>query len=378
MINNCSVPNEKIFIQSTKDCKNLYVKVIGQQTNLFNIIEQLFNEITKVASKREKEISDYHHSDKKEKEKFLLKEKECLENRLSEIESKTGIVDLKRQLEYIKTEERKKGKLRGKSRTYFKKGTEEYERKQSLKYEIQRVEEKHEEYRILKKQIEDIKRQLNNLGNPPIDYDAAIGTLFTRISDITNNILYNIQSSNKPITKIDYSVFKTDTMPFLSLAIPNCSQAEADFFNITLKEIYLSTCRNISEAYILDLIASAANIFKPYASALTQEGQLIIKTLRDYWNYKHNKATKFDIPQNLPVFSSMMAFFIKPFGFDQMERFMQNRGIDNKQYGFMLWGAASGYASLPKTFTNLLYANADIYQKMDDYLFSLLHTIQTT
>lgn len=71
-----------------------------------------------------------------------------------------------------------------------------------------------------------------------------------------------------------------------------------------------------------------------------------------------------------------MAFFVKPFGFDQMERFMQNRGINYKQYGFMLWGGAIGYASLPKTFTNLLYSNDNIYKRMDDFLFSLHRNIE--
>lgn len=55
---------------------------------------------------------------------------------------------------------------------------------------------------------------------------------------------------------------------------------------------------------------------------------------------------------------------------------MQNRGINYKQYGFMLWGGAIGYASLPKTFTNLLYSNDNIYKRMDDFLFSLHRNIE--
>lgn len=95
-----------------------------------------------------------------------------------------------------------------------------------------------------------------------------------------------------------------------------------------------------------------------------------------YWKYKNNRVAGFEIPCSLPIFSSIMAFFVKPFGFDQMERFMQNRGINYKQYGFMLWGGAIGYASLPKTFTNLLYSNDNIYKRMDDFLFSLHRNIE--
>ena len=128
--------------------------------------------------------------------------------------------------------------------------------------------------------------------------------------------------------------------------------------------------------YILNLIVEAAKVFKSLPSANTKEGQLIISTLQTYWKYKNNKVAGFEIPCSLPIFSSMMAFFVKPFGFDQMERFMQNRGINFKQYGFMLWGGAVGYASLPKTFTNLLYLNDNIYKRMDDHLFSLHRNIE--
>ena len=133
---------------------------------------------------------------------------------------------------------------------------------------------------------------------------------------------------------------------------------------------------NISEAYILNLIVAAATAFKSFPAATTKEGQLIISTLQTYWKYKNNKVSGFEIPCSLPVFSSIMAFFVKPFGFDQMERFMQNRDINYKQYGFMLWGCAIGYASLPKTFTNLLYSNDSIYKKMDEYLFSVHKNIE--
>jgi len=175
---------------------------------------------------------------------------------------------------------------------------------------------------------------------------------------------------------MDFSVFGIEELPYVSLNVDCCSKAELDFFNATLKEIICMDCKNISETYILELITLSANAFKTSASADTEEGQTILDTLRMYWNYKHNKVPMFEIPQKLQVFCSMMAFFIKPFGFDQMERYMLNRNITNKQYGFMLWGAAMGYAALPKTFTNLLYNNENIYHNMDEYLLTVHKNIE--
>lgn len=376
MVNECSVSNAGNFIRSIRECKELYLRTIKKQTNLFDIIEQQFYEIVKLASKRETEISGFYSQDKKEREKSLLQEKENLENKLFCIESETELAKLKNELERIKTEEKERGKMYGKSRKYYEKGTEKYNRKQFLKFEIKKFEEDHEEYHNLKNHIADIKQQLANLTNVPTTYDAAISALFVRISDIINDILRNIKLNIKPMAEVNYSVFNMAKMPYTNLTIENCSQAELDFFNVTLKEIFLLENANISEAYILNLIIMAAKDFKSLPSANTKEGQLIISTLQTYWKYKNNRVAGFEIPCSLPIFSSIMAFFVKPFGFDQMERFMQNRGINYKQYGFMLWGGAIGYASLPKTFTNLLYSNDNIYKRMDDFLFSLHRNIE--
>ena len=82
MVNECSVSNAGNFIRSIRECKELYLRTIKKQTNLFDIIEQQFYEIVKLASKRETEISGFYSQDKKEREKSLLQEKENLENKL--------------------------------------------------------------------------------------------------------------------------------------------------------------------------------------------------------------------------------------------------------------------------------------------------------
>lgn len=195
MVNGSSVNNARAFIKSIKGCKDFYMKTTSQKTNLFDILEQQFYEIVKLASMRANEISEYNSADKTIREETLLKEKEQLENQLFKIEHETNISDLINELEGIKEEEKKNGERYGKSRIYFKKGTEEYERKQFLKSEIAKIEESNSEYRNLKQQIAEVKQKICSLTNAPVTYDAAIGAIFVRISDITNELLHNLSVS---------------------------------------------------------------------------------------------------------------------------------------------------------------------------------------
>ena len=99
----------------------------------------------------------------------------------------------------------------------------------------------------------------------------------------------------------------------------------------------------------------------------TAIGKSIIETLRHYWSYKQNKAANFAIPDNLKIFQSVMSFFVKAQGFDQIERFMLNRKYTRKEYAFMLWGAYIGFASIPKTFTSVIYNNELIDKSLEDF-----------
>jgi len=371
MVNGDAVADTDVFVRSIMECKNLFLTKTSTTTNLFDILAQQFHEVAKVALLR-KEHADFGRS-KKEREK-LLKEKDLLEKRLSKVEA--GLLDLRQQLDEIKTEEKRMGEIQGKVRVYFKKGSEEYERKKALKFEIKKLKSEHG---ILAQKIADVKRQLGDLTNSSIKYDAAISALFARISDIMNDLLRNIglHSEREPSSELDFSIFGLDRLPNISLNVPKCSKAELDYFNAALAHILSTKRRDLSDAYILELMEASASAFKSSPSSNTEEGRTIVETLRTYWKYKHNRACAFDIPQNLPVFRSVMAFFIKPYGFDQMERYMQNRDIANKQYCFTLWGAAMGYAALPKTFTNLLYNNENTYREMDDYLLHVHSNLET-
>lgn len=144
-----------------------------------------------------------------------------------------------------------------------------------------------------------------------------------------------------------------------------------------MNEALMCKQRGLSDEVVLNLIVESANKYKCLECSNTEKGKQILSTLREFWSYKHNQCSSFSIPANLVVLKSLMAFFIKPFGFDQIDRYAQNRGIDSKEYGYMLRGALIGYTAFPKTFTDALYTNTDIYIPMDEYLTAIHKQVET-
>ena len=136
------------------------------------------------------------------------------------------------------------------------------------------------------------------------------------------------------------------------------------------------TLETISEQFILSLIEKSAIAFKSCPSYESEKGKLITECLRNYWRYKHNQCTGFVIPGDMPVLQSVMSFFLKPFGFDQIERYMMNKKFTEKKYAMMLWAACNGYAALPKTFTSVLYQDEENYMDMDNLLEDIMHQLE--
>lgn len=162
---------------------------------------------------------------------------------------------------------------------------------------------------------------------------------------------------------------KISSSGFVQIVDPSFDIAELEFFNVLLKLIIERTVLEpISDAYILTLIEDAANEYKSRPSSTTDSGVKILTCLRNYWKYKHNSISGFIIPEDMPVIQSIMAFFLKPFGFDQIERFMLNKKYTEKGFAMMLWAACNGYAALPKTFTAVLYQEISYFSDMDDLL----------
>ena len=89
--------------------------------------------------KRSKSLSECKLIDQTAAINKLEAEKEKIEYLIYGIEKDNKLSDLHSELECIKDQERMNGMRNGKTRLYFRKGTQEYERKAYLKKEIEKI-----------------------------------------------------------------------------------------------------------------------------------------------------------------------------------------------------------------------------------------------
>ena len=339
-------------------CKKHYFDNIGE-TNSFDVLVAQYNEIIRIASLRSKEKDLLN---RRNRTKELLEEKTYIEKQISQIEQSYNIVDIRRELADIKAREKGNGKSIGKSRQYFKKGTTEFERKKELKDIIQEFENGNTEYRQLNSRLYSIEQELNDDSDK---YDSILSALFIRISDILNDLAKSASClTNKEI--VDLSMIEvSETIQLIS----DNNNPEVRYFNVLLKCILNSTTtRQLSEHYVLQVLEESAKIFKNDYLSETDGGRKIMNSLREYWAYKNQRIDQFAIPDDMPIFQSIMSFFVKPLGFDQIERYMMIKKYSHKAYAFTLWGAWVGFADMPKTFTNVIYQNDDVTLMIENKL----------
>lgn len=364
MISKDAVSNEGSYISRIDEAKEIYSHNIETRTNLFDILTQHFAEIVKMAQNRAEEIVENKLPVTKKRVKA---QKLSLRRELDDIECRDDTLrSLKEELKSIKERERINGERLGKKREYFKEGTPEYKRKQIIKQKIEKSEEENPQIRSIKQEISKLRQRMRDIEAGTSQYDTTLGAMFVRVSGIMNELITNANASSRINSKVDYSCLSLSN---LTMDIDTDAPLEEQrFLNIIINEALTYEQRTLSDDAILDLIAKSANIFKCEKSATTEIGRQILSTLREFWAYKRNQSSSFSTPENLIVLRSLMVFFIKPLGFDQMERYIQNKGIEGKEYGFMLRGMLVGYAALPKTFTNTLYDHKEIYTPMDEFL----------
>lgn len=338
-----------------RNCKNLYFQVIGN-SNSFDVLLDQYKEIINLAKMRNEVKKRLYNNQKKNE---LLHEKTYIEDCISQIEESFNIIGIRKELDSIKDLEKANGKRIGKSRLYFKKDTVEYKRKQQLKKILEEFENENAEYIQYKERLYQVEQELND---DSTKYDNILSSIFFRISDILNELIKNASSlTNGGI--VDLSQVSISDSLYLS---SNPENPEICYFNILLNCILNSTTAQLSEHSVFLVMEESAKLFKSTPLSDTVSGRKVLNALREYWSYKNQRVDSFNIPEGMPVLQSIMSFFVKPLGFDQIERYMMIKKFSSKAYAFMLWGAWIGFADMPKTFTNVLYLNDDINSLIDN------------
>lgn len=376
MVNDSEVDHPETYIIKLKECQKLYNEILHEKTNYFDILTQLFLEVRNFASLRYAELSRYSIGDKEKILESLERQKQDIEYEICQIEKANNISSVKAELKQIKDKEKRLGEKSGKARIYFKKDTPEYNRKQELKAMLKEFWENNEGYKALLRELDAINISIQNANNGKSQYDTALSALFVRISDITNDLQKKFDEG-KSLNIVNLSDIAYAQESGLELKGVSEDNAELEYFNVLMNTILgRETLETISDQLIMSLIENSVNAYKSYPSYDSEKGRLITECLRDYWRYKHNQCIGFTIPDNMPILQSVMSFFLKPFGFDQIERYMTNKKYTEKKYSMMLWAACNGYAALPKTFTSVLYQDKTNYKDMDNLLEDIMHKMR--
>ena len=341
--------------------------------NLFEVLKHILDEIISLSTLRLEKVAEQKSPSYKLEIERLKKKKAEYEDLLYKLED-SNIGKIKEELNSIKEQEAKMGELEGKKRKFFPKGSHEYERKKELKAQINKYKEENSEYKTAFREYKSIEASLSYSVIGVTQYDATISSLFIRFSDNINDILKLLKLSLVKDSK------ETDLFPNLSvlkndikIEIENASLEEIVLYNIIFHLIVFNSNEKhnvISDSKIVELVERAGKEFGENEISKSEVGNQIMNTLRTFWMYKKQKADSFDIPTDLPLLQAIMSFFIKPRGFDQIDRFMLNRGYQLKKYAYMLWGAIVGYASIPKTLTNIINDNIK-EDLLDSYLSSI-------
>lgn len=346
--------------------------------NLFEVLKHILDEIISLSTLRLEKVAEQRSPSYKLEIERLKKKKAEYEDLLYKLED-SNIGKIKEELNSIKEQEAKMGELEGKKRKFFPKGSHEYERKKELKAQINKYKEENSEYKTAFREYKSIEASLSYSVIGVTQYDATISSLFIRFSDNINDILKLLKLSLVKDSK------ETDLFPNLSvlkndikIEIENASLEEIVLYNIIFHLIVFNSNEKhnvISDSKIVELVERAGKEFGENEISKSEVGNQIMNTLRTFWMYKKQKADSFDIPTDLPLLQAIMSFFIKPRGFDQIDRFMLNRGYQLKKYAYMLWGAIVGYASIPKTLTNIINDNIK-EDLLDSYLSSIYKSLE--
>ena len=366
----------KISLLKTKN--EFLCSPFKSKINLFEVLKHILDEIISLSTLRLEKVAEQKSPSYKLEIERLKKKKAEYEDLLYKLED-SNIGKIKEELNSIKEQEAKMGELEGKKRKFFPKGSHEYERKKELKAQINKYKEENSEYKTAFREYKSIEASLSYSVIGVTQYDATISSLFIRFSDNINDILKLLKLSLVKDSK------ETDLFPNLSvlkndikIEIENASLEEIVLYNIIFHLIVFNSNEKhnvISDSKIVELVERAGKEFGENEISKSEVGNQIMNTLRTFWMYKKQKADSFDIPTDLPLLQAIMSFFIKPRGFDQIDRFMLNRGYQLKKYAYMLWGAIVGYASIPKTLTNIINDNIK-EDLLDSYLSSIYKSLE--
>lgn len=373
-----------------RDCEERFRKQFDNKTSdVFSTLTLRLQEVDNLNKMRCEEILKQESPSYK---RDYEKEQENLEQVRRDVylyECKNNITSLKEEFEKIKQEEKERGEVKGKKREYYKKNEnpEKYYRKQELKSKIEEFEKNDYEYRELKNKVYALEDRLKNFQQGGTQFDTSINEQFNRITEQLNDIVkrtnnYFLSQHNKEseLPDISFKIVldsltchyfeKIKSYNDFAIQLPDTllneiSKQEIELLKISQNAVLSfpqGRLGNYSEENVLKIIAEIGKHLPDgdFKSAL-----------RDYYAYRTAKSDNFAFTEN-DILACVIVFFMKLQGHDQINKMLITKGIHHKKIAFMLYGAYTGFANLPKTFTNLIFdsENRKLQEYIDNYLFN--------
>lgn len=375
-----------------RDCEERFKKQFDNKTSdVFSTLTLRLQEVDSLNKMRCEELSKQKSPNFK---RDFETEQENFEQARREVylyECKHNITPLKEEFEKIKQEEKERGEAKSKKREYYKKeeNPEKYYRKKELKNEIEEFEKNDYEYKALKNNVYALEGRIKNFQQGGTQFDTSINEQFNRITEQLNDIVkrtnnYFLSNNNKESELPDIS-FKIDidsltnyyfekniSYSNFSIQLPDILSEEISKQEIELLKISLNSVLSFPQGRLGNY--SEENVLKIIAEIGKHLPDSDFKnTLRNYYSYRTAKSDNFVFPEN-DILVSTIVFLMKLQGHDHINKMLIAKGVKHKQIAFMLYGAYTGFANLPKTFTNLIFdsENYKLQYFIDNYLFTTL------
>lgn len=297
------------------------------------------------------------------------------------------IINLKAELNSIKEEEKSRGAATGKLREYFKKGSEKYIRKCQLKLLIDKFEKNDFTYIEMINNVKSLEALFKKFESDGTQFETSIDDQFSRITEQLNEFIKRTQEVFQSQNNLGKDAIDIE-FDFDLKTMSNYYFSQKKSLNKFLLKLPESLECKLSENE-LDLIKLAINAILSYPqgrlgsfseadflSIIKEIGQNMIesdekKSLRDYYLYRTANSEDYKFPMN-DVLANIIVFFMKVNGHDQINKMLISKSINHQQLAFMLYGAYTGFANLPKTFTKQIFENecSTLQVQIDNYIFS--------
>jgi len=298
-------------------------------------------------------------------------------------------------------EQRKKLDSENKSIKRPKKNSAEHDQKISLKERITELKEDidkiKEKRRPGKTEIQRYKLELAEYSEfGRTQYDSNIEEQFYKISGYINDLIF---STNDKITQSQQSQKKYPDLSQIKFDIHSLTNAfkerkrndfvnslQSDLFEFASEEerflfkeilevVLLETnfSTDVSETSITHIAEKVFEHFSESNFSATKIGKEVLSHLQSLSAYRTNKGANYTFPNSIPVLQNFISFIIKPYNNEELKNFAYGKDVKDIHFAFSMWAAYIGFASLPKTFTDIVFESGDdqLIEYIDEYLFKM-------